>query len=314
MNSRVKLQDIADELHLSKNTVSRALRDCSDIGEKTKILVKDKAKEMGYIPNALSIFLRENSSKLIGIVTSDLSNPYYCIHIDRLIKSLSGIGLVPITILTDSGYLDFNVLKSLLNYQVCAIISFQDYSQDTYEFLKDKNIPIYLYGLLSEHENTKSIYTDDYLGGVLVAREYIKSDKYKRPCMITWHNHTDTFRRRSKGFLDEMSKYNIPCDVIVTGYSNEKYDEIIKKYDFIFAYCDELGINFMEYKNKVSKKNIEIFGFDGLSFYNPINKTIKSISADADSMVKYVTKEIKQKLENPEYELKSKKFPVKLLK
>ena len=99
-----------------------------------------------------------------------------------------------------------------------------------------------------------------------------------------------TFRRRSKGCLDEMNKYNIPCDVIVTGDSTEKFDEIIKKYDFIFAYCDALGINFMEYKNKVSKKNIEIFGFDGLSFYNPINKTIKSISADADSMVKYVTK------------------------
>lgn len=188
MRKRVVLLDIAKELNVSKNTVSRALRDCDDISQEMKMKIKNKAKEMGYIPNTLSIFFRENYSRLVGIVTSDLINPYYSINIDRIIKDLSRFGFVPITILTNSGYLDFEILKSLLNYQVCAIVSFQDYSQETYEFLKDKNIPIVLYGLLSKYENTISIYTDNYMGGKLVAEEYILSKKYNNPCMIAWQD------------------------------------------------------------------------------------------------------------------------------
>ena len=34
--SKVSLKTLADELNLSMTTISRALRNCSDIGEKTK--------------------------------------------------------------------------------------------------------------------------------------------------------------------------------------------------------------------------------------------------------------------------------------
>ena len=57
MRKRVVLLDIAKELNVSKNTVSRALRDCDDISQEMKMKIKNKAKEMGYIPNSLSIFL-----------------------------------------------------------------------------------------------------------------------------------------------------------------------------------------------------------------------------------------------------------------
>lgn len=40
------LNDIAERLGLSVNTVSRALRDCSDIGDVTKAKVKQAAAEM----------------------------------------------------------------------------------------------------------------------------------------------------------------------------------------------------------------------------------------------------------------------------
>ena len=76
MRKRVVLLDIAKELNVSKNTVSRALRDCDDISQEMKMKIKNKAKEMGYIPNTLSILCRENYTRLEGIVTSELINPY----------------------------------------------------------------------------------------------------------------------------------------------------------------------------------------------------------------------------------------------
>ena len=52
------LKSIAYELNLSINTVSRALRDCDDISKATKEKVRQKAYELGYIPNNVSQFIK----------------------------------------------------------------------------------------------------------------------------------------------------------------------------------------------------------------------------------------------------------------
>lgn len=315
MRKRVVLQDIANELNVSKNTVSRALRDCIDISEETKVKIKNKANEMGYVPNALSIFFRENLSRLVGIVTSDLNNPYYSIHIDKLINKLSEYGFAPITILTNSGYLDFKILKHLLNYQVCAIISFQDYSNETYEFLKDKNIPILLYGLLSKYQNTKAVYTDDFEGGRLIAKEFLSSKKYQNPCMIAWQEDVETFHRRRDGFITELKENNIIAPIYIVGYGDkEKYTPIIENnHDFVFAYCDALGVDLKDYLKEKNYK-CKVYGFDGINYHNTHYKKVSSISCDAELMAAYTAIQIKKYICNPNYEIQSKMFPVKLRK
>ena len=46
------MKEIAYELGISINTVSRAFRDCDDISDSTKEKVRKKALELGYIPIA----------------------------------------------------------------------------------------------------------------------------------------------------------------------------------------------------------------------------------------------------------------------
>lgn len=313
MNKRVVLQDIADALHVSKNTVSHALRDLNDISEPLKEKIKNKAAEMGYIPNNLSIFLRENKSKLIGIVTCDLINPYYSIQIDKLIKKVHEQGYLAITILTDSGYLDFEVFKYLLNYQVGAIISFQDLSQETYDFIKIRTFPIILYGLLSKFENVPSVYSDDYEGGKIIAQECIKLNA-KKPCFIAWDINIDTSKRRMQGFIDELEKNNIKADIYNVGYTEQSNYKVIKENqnDFVFAYCDTLGIQLKDYLNTLDYNNYTLYGFDGISCYLKTAKMIKSAYANSEAMSKYTALEIKKSIENINYKIKSKKFSVSL--
>ena len=58
-NKNVRLKEIASELNLSINSVSRALRDCSDISKTTKDLVIQKAIELGYMPNIIAQSLKD---------------------------------------------------------------------------------------------------------------------------------------------------------------------------------------------------------------------------------------------------------------
>ena len=68
MPMTVKLKDIAEAANCSINTVSRALRDCSDIGAKTKRKIKDLAESMGYVPDNIAGYLRNKNTNLVGVV------------------------------------------------------------------------------------------------------------------------------------------------------------------------------------------------------------------------------------------------------
>jgi LacI family transcriptional regulator len=69
-------------------TVSRALKDAPDIGERTKERVRAVAREIGYVPNRAGVRLKTGKTNVISLVIStehDLMN-----HTARLISSIAG--------------------------------------------------------------------------------------------------------------------------------------------------------------------------------------------------------------------------------
>lgn len=74
---RHTLRDVAHAVGLSVNTVSRALRDLPGVSEATRIQIKAEADRIGYVPNANARSLVLGSRKTIGVVLTDLANPFY---------------------------------------------------------------------------------------------------------------------------------------------------------------------------------------------------------------------------------------------
>ncbi len=77
---RTSLNDIAKALNVSKATVSFVLNDKGDqfnISKEKQRLVKEKAKELSYVPNFFAKSLRQGETKTIGLVLPDISNAFY---------------------------------------------------------------------------------------------------------------------------------------------------------------------------------------------------------------------------------------------
>ena len=70
----VTIQDIAERLGISKNSVSLALRNSPRISEKTKTQVHDLAQKLNYVPNLAARNLTNCRSGLIGIYTLTLND------------------------------------------------------------------------------------------------------------------------------------------------------------------------------------------------------------------------------------------------
>lgn len=73
----VRLKDIADDLNLSKMTISKVLRGQTDVSPATKARVLQRMKELNYRPNIQARSLRTGNTFSIGLVIPELSTPYF---------------------------------------------------------------------------------------------------------------------------------------------------------------------------------------------------------------------------------------------
>ena len=73
----ITLKDIAQELNISVNAVSRALRNMPDIGPQTTKLVQETAQRMGYRKNLAASYLKTTRSMMLGIIIPDICNPVF---------------------------------------------------------------------------------------------------------------------------------------------------------------------------------------------------------------------------------------------
>lgn len=83
----VALKDIAADCRVSVATVSKALNNHSDIGEKTKAQIQRVAKEMGYFPNSAAKALKTNRTWNLGVLFVDdaqsgLTHDYFSYVLD----------------------------------------------------------------------------------------------------------------------------------------------------------------------------------------------------------------------------------------
>lgn len=76
---RPTLADIAKALGVSEATVSRALRGSPEISEQTRAAIRRVAREFGYVPNAAARSLARQTSKTLGLLVPDVTDPIHAL-------------------------------------------------------------------------------------------------------------------------------------------------------------------------------------------------------------------------------------------
>lgn len=284
----VTLNDIAERLGTSKNTVSRALRNCSDIGAEMKERVKKTAAEMGYHPNNIASFMRSRRSNLIAVVISSLRNPFFSICMDYLLDYLTEKGYhTLITVKKDGGLLVEDIIRLVQN-GACGILTFIDLESETADYCDRNEIPLLLCGLQPQDDRVSAVYSDDYRCGKLVAQEAI-AQECRRPCFISVRDEAlkKLNAGRRKGFVKVLEAENIPCDDYMydpakqASWAAELKKEILKNgNDFIFCFNDVIASVMSEVFEDREDYTGRIYGVDGVSRYLPYSKQVNSVGGD----------------------------------
>src|SRR5210317_2106120 len=111
---KVSQKDIALELNVSSVTVTKALQDHPDIALKTRKLVQDTAREMGYLPNFIGRSLSSRKTFTIGVSLPKIAHSFFSHSVEYMYEAAHNLGyqIIP-TISFESGMNERKNLESL---------------------------------------------------------------------------------------------------------------------------------------------------------------------------------------------------------
>lgn len=314
----VTLEDIAERLGTSKNTVSRALRDCSDIGAAMKERVKQTAMEMGYVPNRIAGFLRSKRSNIIAVAITSLTNPFFAICMDHCTDYMGEKGYRPLISIV-RGELDVEDVISCIQNGACGILSFLDVTDEAIDYCEQNKVPLFLCGFKPRCERVCAIYSDAYQCAKLVAQEAVSCGA-KRPCYVGC-GRGPLSEDRKEGFIATLRSNELSCDIYSFSYYNreqslEKLKKSIRENenDFIFCFNDEIAASVQGTMESVENFHGEIYGVDRFSEYLPYCRKVKSVGGRLSAIGRRSAQLLIRKIEKYDGKIVREIFPVELSK
>ena len=312
------MEDIAERLGTSKNTVSRALRDCSDIGAAMKERVKQTAMEMGYVPNRIAGFLRSKRSNIIAVAITSLTNPFFAICMDHCTDYMGEKGYRPLISIV-RGELDVEDVISCIQNGACGILSFLDVTDEAIDYCEQNKVPLFLCGFKPRRERVCAIYSDAYQCAKLVAQEAVSCGA-KRPCYVGYGRGALN-EDRKEGFVATLRNNELSCDIYSFSYYNreqslEKLKKSIRENenDFVFCFNDEIAASVQETMESVENFRGEIYGVDRFSEYLPYCRKVKSVGGRLSVIGRRTAQLLIRKIEKYDGKIVREIFPVELSK
>ena len=305
-NKTTGLKNIAYNLGISINTVSRALRDCDDISDATKQKVREKAIELGYLPNNVSQFVKRDGKELICIVTNSFDNPYFSIVFQKLVGIIGEYDYDFTVVFTSSNKLTVDVVKQCISQRVSGLITMLEVENDAAQTLKLNNIPIVLVGRRCTNDYVDQVLTNDEEGGRLVANYLVNYHKIRK-CIYIKIRHAECSKRRQKSFENCINEYfpNEEVKVLTEAQAKTQLIDLINEgYTGIFCFCDEIAYRIIRQLNEYVPNfrkvypSVHIIGYDCVSTRIAGMVDITSIDSDYDAICQTVVDYLNNKLTN----------------
>jgi DNA-binding LacI/PurR family transcriptional regulator len=115
-------RQLAALIGVSQSAVSRAFTPGSSISPDLRERILRGAREFGYQPNAIASMLTTRRTNIVGIVVSDLQNPFYPALLERLTQGLQRVGLQSLLFNITPGASIEEQLHAIRTYNVDAVI------------------------------------------------------------------------------------------------------------------------------------------------------------------------------------------------
>ena len=219
MKRKVTLKQIARELDVSISTVSKSLRDSSEISEDTRQKVQAFAKLYNYKPNLIALSLKNKKTKTIGIIIPEIVHHFFATVISGIENVANERGYNVMVCLSNESF-----DKEVINMEMLAngsidgfILSLSKETRAKKDFhhiseVINQGMPVVMFDRVTNDILCDKVIIDDSLAAFNAVQSLIDKG-YKKIALITTVDYVSVGKLRTEGYLQALRNNDIAIDL-----------------------------------------------------------------------------------------------------
>ncbi len=307
---RVTSVDVAAAAGVSQSTVSRALRGDSRISDTTRHQVEAVAKNLGYISNRAAKHLREQKSRVVGVMVQDIDNAFYPLLLSHIHRELAASGYSVVLIvdpLHQRG--DLARMRNLVDSSLDGLlITTATLDSDAPRLLRDSGIPVVL-AVRSVPNLDVDIIESDNIAAGQAAGHHLLSLNHSEVAAIMGPQVTSTTRDRLTGLQNAVGDHLRPERIFYGPYSHESGYALCRRVlrarhrpTAIVAGNDVVAIGIIDAARQLGVDipgELSVIGFDDIPMAAWQSFQLTTVRQDTAAIAAQAARRLIERLEHP---------------
>lgn len=292
----VSLRDVAKAAKVSVGTVSNVLNRPEIVAPATLSRVRETIKELGFVPNGSARQLRSGTSRTLGLIVPDVSNPFFT-EVARGVEDAASKRDYAVFLCNsdESTLKEDRYINVLIEQQVRGVlITPADTKTDRLDTMRERGIAVTLLDREMKGQKLCSVSVDDINGGQ-IAIEYLASIGHKNIAWVCGPESIPQVSDRGSGVAKAAKVAGIKIQTIRVSLMNTLQGEeaarqimaLEKKPTAIFCANDllALGVIRVLIANKFKiPDQISVLGYDNIEFASSAGIPLSSIAQPSYQM------------------------------
>jgi LacI family transcriptional regulator, galactose operon repressor len=203
----MNLNAVAQKAGVSTSTVSRVLNNLEIVKSSTRSRVLKVAEELNYHPNLHARSLARGMSRILGIIVSNLENPFFLDIYRTLESNAHARGFEAVVANTD--YQSAQLVASvqlMIGLRVAGLaVIVSEMDEQLIQTVANSRIPAAFYDVGTPQKNITNIRVD-YRNGIKKTVSYLSSLGHRRMAFIGHHSTLGPISERRKAFLESVHR------------------------------------------------------------------------------------------------------------
>lgn len=228
------IRDVAKKAGVAPITVSRVINNSGYVSEEVRVRVESVIAELNYIPNQLGPSMRSKRSNTIGIVVTDITNPFWTTVVRGVEDAAYKAGYHLFLCNSDeSADKEQGYVELLLSRQVDGLlIAPAETESDSLKMIQEQAKPVVALDRRVSGSQVDTVRSDS-VGGAYALTKHLIELGHKHIVLLTGSEKVSTSIDRAEGYRKGMYE---------TGFSDEEMTILWGKYTQDSGYQQTLEV------------------------------------------------------------------------
>ena len=200
--------DVAERANVSKSLVSMVIRGDDRVSPGRREAVVRAISDLDYRPNAMARGLVQRRTRIIGVVVSDLRNPFNGDVVSGILNEAAGLGYRALINTSDRRQdLERDAIESFLELQVDGLVLATSRIDDDAIEHAASAVPVVVLGRQTSDEVTDSLTGDNEIGAELAVNHCVELGH--RAIAHIGGGESMAARMRRKGYMRAMGRHGL---------------------------------------------------------------------------------------------------------